>query len=527
MYKEELISVVIPVYNVESYLEQCLESVCDQSYENIEIILINDGSTDRSEEICENWQCKDKRIRYFKQKNCGIGPTRNRGIELSLGKYITFIDSDDWIDQDCIKRLYEKLIKENADICTGDFMLYNDKNRSFELSFSIIENDAYVNAEMYSPHIWGRLYNKNIFTQYNIKMPKLPYEDLAVFPLMAVLSKKITYVDSPVYYYRVNTGKSIMDNLDNVRRYPEVLEYLVKGFKKFGLFHEYAKVLLEITLINMRAGLKRARIGYSIEQYNQLSDEFEEFLDKYFYEWRNIFNLKVWVLGSYNLSRLADYMMFDYDICKENTKYYGFSSIISLMSNKCSLNGDHRNPFRLNMLKRDLNKSFMDSDVKRDDYILIDFLEERYDILKIGDSYITKSEVLEESTCDINKARVINRYSIECDKLWKDSCLKFIDFLNNKFERDKIILVEMYLCEKYIYKNKIYDFNDDNISKMNKVLFEYYSFFKKNLPGIKVIQVPEKINYINDNFKYGCKPYYVNSVALHVMSQNIRNEIRK
>src|SRR5690606_16938614 len=97
--ENELISVVIPVYNVELYLDQCIRSIIDQSYSNIEIILINDGSTDGSHEICEPWANKDGRIKYIKQINQGLGPTRNRGINLANGRYITFIDSDDWIHE--------------------------------------------------------------------------------------------------------------------------------------------------------------------------------------------------------------------------------------------------------------------------------------------------------------------------------------------------------------------------------------------------------------------------------------------
>lgn len=113
---EELISVVIPVYNVEKYLDRCLDSVVNQTYKNLEILLIDDGSTDKSSKICDNWAIKDKRIKVIHKNNAGLGMARNTGIENATGNYICFFDSDDYVNVEILNKSYALIKKENADI---------------------------------------------------------------------------------------------------------------------------------------------------------------------------------------------------------------------------------------------------------------------------------------------------------------------------------------------------------------------------------------------------------------------------
>ena len=112
----ETISIIIPIYNVESYLRKCLDSIMEQSFSYFELLLINDGSTDSSGQICQEYVEKDDRIRYFEKENGGVSSARNFGIKHSRGEYITFIDSDDWVDSDYLEVLYTTLLEEGADI---------------------------------------------------------------------------------------------------------------------------------------------------------------------------------------------------------------------------------------------------------------------------------------------------------------------------------------------------------------------------------------------------------------------------
>ena len=131
---DDLISIIIPVYRVEKYLEECLNSVINQTYANLEIILIDDGSPDRCGQICDEYAKKDERIEVIHQENQGVSNARNHGIEMAKGKYITFIDSDDYLEQDYIKYLYDEITKFNADISICGTIDIDEKNNILKRS---------------------------------------------------------------------------------------------------------------------------------------------------------------------------------------------------------------------------------------------------------------------------------------------------------------------------------------------------------------------------------------------------------
>ena len=131
METNEVVSIIIPIYNVEAYLRQCLETVIHQTYPHLEIILVNDGSPDQSEEICKDFFRKDARIRYVRQENGGLSAARNTGIELATGDYLTFIDPDDWVTEDYVEVLYRQLKKYDADVSVANYNLYDDSSSKY------------------------------------------------------------------------------------------------------------------------------------------------------------------------------------------------------------------------------------------------------------------------------------------------------------------------------------------------------------------------------------------------------------
>ena len=132
----ELISIIVPIYNVENYLRQCLDSIQNQTYQNFECLIINDGSPDNSADICREYVEKDSRFRYLEKENGGVSSARNLGIEHSKGQYITFIDSDDWVDSDYLEVLYKSLTDEKADVAVSTYKQFNmDDNNYYVHSY--------------------------------------------------------------------------------------------------------------------------------------------------------------------------------------------------------------------------------------------------------------------------------------------------------------------------------------------------------------------------------------------------------
>lgn len=125
-FMTEKITVIVPVYNVENYLNKCLDSIISQTYKNIEIVVVNDGSTDASGEICKEFSEMDHRILYIEQENAGLSAARNTGLDNMSGNYVTFVDLDDWIEQDYVETLYKKIVEYQADIAVGNYYSFNE-----------------------------------------------------------------------------------------------------------------------------------------------------------------------------------------------------------------------------------------------------------------------------------------------------------------------------------------------------------------------------------------------------------------
>ena len=150
----ELISIVVPIYNVEKYLRMCLDSILDQTYEHFECLLINDGSPDNSAEICREYVEKDARFRYFEKENGGLASARNLGIKYSKGKYISFIDSDDWVEPDYLEVLHSKIKEYNTDFVISSYK-----------KFDMDEDCFYL-------HIWDQDYYEKIWTSQELLTTK-------------------------------------------------------------------------------------------------------------------------------------------------------------------------------------------------------------------------------------------------------------------------------------------------------------------------------------------------------------------
>lgn len=196
---EDLVSVIVPVYNSSKYIQECLNSILKQSYTNLEIIVINDGSTDDSEKIIlELKKDYEEKIYYIKQENSGAGFTRNKGISIAQGKYIIFVDSDDIIREDYIETLVNKIQNKNLDVvCSGQVAL-DKKNQKI-----VQQNEPLYKYTLLGVH--GKIYNREYLINNNITFSQEAFAEDAYFNLQVILmTNKIEDISYVGYYYRKN-----------------------------------------------------------------------------------------------------------------------------------------------------------------------------------------------------------------------------------------------------------------------------------------------------------------------------------
>lgn len=224
-----LVSIVIPIYNVEKYLEECFDAVVGQTYKNIEIIMVNDGSTDESGIIADTLAQNDARTVVIHKENGGLSDARNTGMRLAKGKYVTFIDSDDYVDIRFIEKLLESAEKMGADIVQCDNSRDADRlGGGAGRPVSLSGRDAFVELmkfKIVSPTAWGKLYRLSLFRDNNLEFPvgRL-HEDTAILYKLVYFANKVVCLDKILYYYRVNNN-SITTSSYTENHYGSVVRY--------------------------------------------------------------------------------------------------------------------------------------------------------------------------------------------------------------------------------------------------------------------------------------------------------------
>ena len=222
------VSIIIPVYNVEQYLRQCLDSVCNQTFKNIEIIVINDCSPDNSLQIIKEYQQKDDRIVLVDLKeNVGVGLARKEGIKVAKGKFVAFVDSDDWVRDDYIEVLYNSIIKYDTDVVFADFVRYDNSSKSIIKNNKkgyynkiICDIDDKKNLLLSEPKILiNMIIKKEFIVKNDIMHPRRIGEDVLFILKIIATESKIIYIDTTEYFYRENRNSSIMTNVKQIAEF--------------------------------------------------------------------------------------------------------------------------------------------------------------------------------------------------------------------------------------------------------------------------------------------------------------------
>lgn len=210
------VSIIVPVYNVENYISHCIESLINQTYKNIEIILIDDGSTDLSGKICDDYAKKDTRVNVIHKENSGVSSTRNLGVKLSTGYYIMFVDSDDYVKKDFVKKMVSNI--HNNDMCVcGYIEQYINKSKNFKLceEYSIIHNQKAIDLIFIDQSFGGYLWNK-IFLSEIIKKNGLEFnskvhmcEDVLFVIQYLVNCNKVKCIFDELYFYKMRKSSMV------------------------------------------------------------------------------------------------------------------------------------------------------------------------------------------------------------------------------------------------------------------------------------------------------------------------------
>lgn len=240
---QPLISIIIPCYKVEKYLSKCIDSIINQSYTNLEIFLIDDGSPDNCGKICDNYAQKDLRIKVIHKTNGGLSDARNVAIDKMTGEYVVFVDSDDYIAPTHIEGLYDMIQRNQAEISINTFTSFYDgtkplptKKSSKEYVFSGLEaTEKMFYQEMFDNSAWGKMYKASLF--YNIRYPKgLLYEDLPTTYKLMLKASKVVYNNNQTYYYllrgdSIEGSKFSSEKLNSALKLMELMEYDKQSFQ--------------------------------------------------------------------------------------------------------------------------------------------------------------------------------------------------------------------------------------------------------------------------------------------------------
>lgn len=553
-----LVSVIVPVYNVEPFLDECIQSLVDQTFRDIEIILINDGSTDASAEICAKWAGMDDRIRFVDKKNEGQGICRNLGVSLAQGEWVTFVDSDDWVDATMIAQLFSAAVKYDADIAMCEAYTQNSGGKFSGRSLQqfdrpvidIQKEKEFLLTVRYT--LWSKLYRKSLFIDHDIIQPSIKFEDFAVVPLIYALAQRVACVDARLYFYRYRPSSTVRDALYIGDRLA-ALTILIENFKKNGLFNPWHEVLKRLLI---ERGLILMRQIYPIlnKSFQSYCAEYDQLLKTHFGLGLPQLNSKLKkqaqggdfsisvlgdydlaVFGSYNLMIVAKIIM-NLNMPDFLENHFCFSGLISAMSHAderfYGIDLSHKSAFRQKHLLQDFTKSLRHKNIcefRQADFFLVDFLEERFDTARCGEGYFTISDAfLDISEQTSLEYETLSKFSPETKALWKESCLKFIRLLKRYIVPERVILVRSLLAENYGEADGIKEYFPqlEQIRKTNALLNEYYDFFIENMPEAMVAETDDMHLFTEKDFRHGCVPWHLGETSYWLLHMRVLERIK-
>lgn len=539
------ITVIVPVYNVADYIDQCMETVTGQTLHNIEILLIDDGSADHSLDKCWKWAEKDPRITVFHRENDGVASARNFGVQMARGEYIAFVDPDDWLDPEYLEKLWDAAKEANADFAECDLWRYDNRSgkQIYRSCYGRMGKEYTLPEHMkYGPTAtYKAISRKSLWEKYKLSMPKCSFESPAVYSLILALSNRVVNVREALYYYRrfrenslIEIGYAGKDGKANNRLAIEAMQFLTDEFRRTGLYEKYADILEGVIKYRLNDILAMQFHRKSPGDFRELVQNYRRFLSERFPEGRNEPYI-TW--GGYNLNRILTHMNWLHDPYAR----FNFSSLVSLLNqNSPDYGQTHKNRYRQMMLEREWLHSYWK--ILRElkpKYIFIDLIEERFEILQLGGSFVTMSDAFAGATFsfadkegltaeDLAKfGQVISRESVRCTELWQQGCRNMVAETRRICPDVRFVIIENYLCESVgnLQGRKPFD-NLESIRRMNAILGQYYRYMKQLLPEAPVISpAKDELYFTDEKYEYGAIPSHLNEIENQRIAEKIEEAL--
>ncbi|MFJ8064764.1 glycosyltransferase family 2 protein [Psychrobacillus sp. NPDC096426] len=287
----EVITIIVPVYKVEDYLHRCVDSILNQTYKRLEIILVNDGSPDSCGKICDEYAMLDERVKVIHKKNGGLSDARNAGIDIAQGEYISFVDSDDWIDENYIEKLYQLLVNTNSDISVCNFIrtstekvhVDNSKEEIYEYSNIEALEQLYEKFGVQMVTAWGKLYIRELFKDIRFPVGKIHEDEFTTYKLMYKAEKVVLTTAQLLFYWQredsiMGVGFNIKHRIDVIDAFKERAEF----FEKIGLLNLSNKTYRGLFAIYMDVNKRMNTFedSLSIKNFNKNLMDFRKTLRK-------------------------------------------------------------------------------------------------------------------------------------------------------------------------------------------------------------------------------------------------------
>lgn len=513
------ISVIMPSLNVGDYMDECLSSVLNQSFNDIEIICVDAGSTDNTLKIIEKYQETDDRIKIINSDKKSYGHQVNLGLKEAKGTYISIVETDDYIDGDMLKNLYSRSEGDTIEIIKGNFNYLNDydaenieiikdtskKGLVSDMVFTLKEQPLFIEGH---PSIWAGIYLKEFLDKNNIKFKEVPkggWVDNPFFYESAIKAQKIIYFDEPVYFYRVTNPNSssndLSDNTLPMKRILDIYEILEENEVKDQniILYFYNRLFRYIEIILENNGNDINSLGYEDCCYIQkvLEKVDENIVQNYlktnfrllYYKFMSPLLLrrfdsdgmpkykenKITRIGTLGSCVSRDGLRSYYNNYREKYEIV-FSeqriSFISLMYPPTAFDEsqfvEDIDPVNAMFMRKDFEKNFFKEINKGIEYLIIDFVfDVKYGILKFNDSFITGSRLWDSDIWGLENTRFykenvskLEHFTLEGDfdyyfSLWCESFDKFYNYMKTNFPNVTIILTESRFVNQVLKKNGI------------------------------------------------------------------------